>query len=328
MLKHPKPGSSPWIENFLQSREGQAPVSALEEAIGEHLEALEELRGRLRHAPQFVLLSEGRMGLTRDFLQGAYFRYTPSAHDLEHGALRLEGTELALVGALSPSALDLEMRFRLADEDTIHHARLVRLDDAWILPGLGGIFEALQFEFGDDLLVHVRELNGPLFVLGHVSRLERDEGAIRRRNARLEEAAIGILSQEPGAWLSLDGLLKQLIAHYDFRSVLPPDSFGTRLLYQDNRFTVGRAGREVRLSHFQHDDLARAYLSRLSSPAEALSAFFEEYPPENDHDRAKALSTLEALWQDVPRPELGGLTPRLERERADKIVNFVRPGKS
>jgi hypothetical protein len=326
-----EPGSVEWLTDRLEAQGGESPMAALEEALTASLPsndgseaAISLMRTRVLHAPQMVALPGDRVALTRHFLQGAYFRYTPTTWELERGVLRLETSELALVCALDDTGLDQEVRWRGLDESEPHTVRLARSDGFWVLPGLGGWFDATGFTFGDDVVVHVREVRPPLFVLDRVSRFDRDEGPISRRNARLVELAIAILAESGEGWLAVDRLVKMLVGRYDYRGSTPPDSFGQRLLDQDTRFTQGKDGREVRLSHFHHEDTARAYLARVNSAAEALPVFFEEYPPQGPDDRDKALAYLEQLWRHTPRAELNGLTPAQMTDPASKIVPFGR----
>lgn len=324
-----EPGSVEWLLDRLETQGGEAPMAALEEALGASVgadaqAAVEAMRTRVMLMPQFVLLPGDRVALTRHFLQGAYFRYTPTTWELERGVLRLEASELALVCAQDGSGLDQEVRWRALDEADPHTVRLARFDGSWVLPGLSDWYDHTGFTFGDDVVVHVREVAPPLFVLDRVSRFDRDEGPISRRNARLLETAIAVLAESGEGWLAVDRLLKLLVGRFDFRASTPPDSFGQRLLDQDTRFTQAKDGREVRLSHFHHEDTARAFMARVSSPAEALTVFFEEYPPQGPEDRDKALAYLEQLWRHTPRAELNGLTPAQLDDPDGKIVPFGR----
>jgi hypothetical protein len=281
------------------------------------------MRARVAHVPSFVWLPGDRVGLTRRYLQSAYFRYTPSTWELEQGLLRLDGTELALVCAQGAAGLDREVCWRGIDEHQARTARLARSDDRWVLPGLGAWFDHVGFTFGDDVVIHVRDVDAPLFVFDRESRFDRDEGPIARRNAALSEAAIQVLAESREPWLSVDRLVKLLVARFDFRAGTAPDSFSQRLLEQDNRFTLAPSGREVRLSHFHHEDTARAYLAGLHTPSEALPAFLEEYPPQSNEDREKAFAYLESLWRHTPRPEYDGMTQAQWEEAQHKILPFV-----
>lgn len=315
-----EPGSIEWLRALLEEQ-GPIPMSMLEAALAQ--ERAGEWQERLQHSPLFVTLPGGMVDLTRRYLDGAYFRYTPTDRELKEGILLLDGTELSLVCAQGPISPDPEIYWRDLDDEEVHHARLARTGLAWVMPGLGPWFERMGFRHGDDLVAHVRSVAQPLLVFDHVPVLERDEGALARRNQRLVESAIAWLASEPG-WVSLERLLKELVARYNFRSSYPPDSFGHRLLERDNRFTLSDDGRAIRLSYFHHDDTARAYLARLSAPVEALPAFLEEYPPVRPGDRDKALAYLERLWRETPRPELDGLTPAEAEELQAKIVPFTR----
>jgi hypothetical protein len=340
-----RPGTVEWLQALLSARGGSAAIAEIQAALmnaepetgapeqatqGEGpAEAREaSVRDRLRHSPLFVTLPDERVALTRLYLQGANFRYSPASWELAQGLLSLEATELALVCAQSGGGPDPELSWRGLHDEAPNRTRLARAERGWVLPGLSAWFAAVGFEAGDDLLVHVREIEGPLLVFERVSRFARDEGPIARRNALLLEAAIGVLREEGGGWLGVDRLLKQLVARYDFRRLVPPDSFGQRLLVGETRFTLSRDGGAVRLSYFYHDDTARAFLATCASPQEALPAFFEEFPPDGAGDREKALRYLEALWEETPRPELGGLTPTEARAQEAKIVPFGRPGQS
>lgn len=328
-----EPGTVEWIMEHLAAHGEVMPVAALEAALDERLSAIDEagraearalLRMRLTIAPGLVLMADEQVALLRHHVQGAFFRYTPSSWELEKGVLRLDSTELALVCAQASPERDQEVCWRDVAETAAHPARLARDENRWVLPGLGGWFDHTGFTFGDDVVVHVRDAATPLFVLDRVSRFDRDEGPITRRNARLAETAIAILAETSGGWMLVDRLLKLLVARFDFRAPTPPDSFGQRLLDQDNRFTVSREGREVRLSHFHHEDTARAYMAGVKSPAAALAAFFEEYPPQGADDREKALAYLEQLWRHTPREEYNGLTPAQWDDSNGKIVPFTR----
>jgi hypothetical protein len=330
-----EPGTVEWIEGRLERAGGAMDLTELEATLAAEPGAPEPtvMRDRLRHSPRFVMLPENRVGLTRDFLQGAFFRYTVTPWELERGVLLLNGTELSLVAGLALEAVDQAISWKDVGNGEPQRTRLARQDlpdnmgGAWVLPALGAWYAERDVQPGDDVVVHVRDLATPLLVIDRVPFLERDEGPISRRNARLVEAAIEVLTEEPSDWMTLDRLLNQLVARYDFRSPYPPDSLGQRLVIQDNRFTLSKEGREVRLSHFHHDETAIAYLSHLRSPEEALTIFFEEYPPTESGDREKALRYLEALWKRTPRPELGGLTPLEAEERRHKIIPFPRsPG--
>ncbi|MFN3432464.1 MAG: hypothetical protein ACK46X_21260, partial [Candidatus Sericytochromatia bacterium] len=289
-----------------------------------HADAFGLLRARVTIAPALVALPGERVALTRHFLQGAYFRYTPNSWELEKGVLCLEATELELVCAQVSPASDLEVCWRDVSESEARQARLVRSDDRWLLPGLGGWFDRTGFTFGDDLVVHVREASVPLFVFDRVSRFDRDEGPIARRNAQLVEAAIATLEEATEAWMSVERMVKLMVGRFDYRSPTPPDAFAQRLLEQDNRFTLSKDGREVRLSHFHHEETAHAYMARVGSPNQALGAFFEEYPPQGPEDRDKAVAYLEQLWRHTPRAELNGLTPAQVDDPHSKIVLFGR----
>lgn len=330
-----EPGTVDWIKDRLAANGDEMPLAALEEALvaelpptddggDAHADALGLLRARVTIAPALVALPEERVALTRHFLQGAYFRYTPSSWELEKGVLCLEATELALVCAQVSSAPDLEVCWRDVAETDARQARLVRSDDRWLLPGLGGWFDATGFTFGDDVVVHVREASVPLFVFDRVSRFDRDEGPIARRNARLVETAIATLEEGTEPWVSVERLVKLMVGRFDYRSPTPPDAFAQRLLEQDNRFTLSKDGREVRLSHFHHEETAHAYMAKVSSPNQALGAFFEEYPPQGPEDRDKAVAYLEQLWRHTPRAELNGLTPAQVEDPHSKIVLFER----
>lgn len=326
-------GTVDWITERLTAHGGDMPVAALESALAEGLapgdgtaEALALLRTRLTIAPGLVKVGRDRVALLRRFVQGAFFRYTPSTWELEKGVLRLDSTELALVCAQASPDSDQEVCWRDVSESAAHQVRLARNDGRWVLPGLEGWFDQTGFTFGDDLVVHVKEAATPLFVFDRVSRFDRDEGPIARRNACLTETAIAILAESEEGWMLVDRLLKLLLARFDFRAATPPDSFGQRLLDQDNRFTLAREGRSLRLSHFHHEDTARAYLATVNSSAAALAAFFEEYPPQNGDDRDKAIAYLEQLWRHTPRAELDGLTPAQWGEPNRKIVPFGQRG--
>lgn len=328
-----EPGTVEWVMERLAANGETMPVATLEDALDARMDGLDEaarkearalLRMRLAIAPGIVLMAGAQVALLRHYVQGAFFRYTPSSWELEKGVLRLDSTELALVCAQASPERDQEVCWRDVSETEAHQARLARDDDRWVLPGLGGWFDHTGFTFGDDVVVHVRDAAIPLFVLDRVSRFDRDEGPISRRNAQLAETAIAILEEAAGGWTLVDRLLKQLVARFDFRAPTPPDSFGQRLLDQDNRFTVSREGREVRLSHFHHEDTARAFMAGMKSPAAALAAFFEEYPPQGHDDREKALAYLEQLWRHTPREEYNGLTPAQWDDPKGKIVPFPR----
>lgn len=327
-----QPGTVEWIQAQLAGAGGTLAIAELEDAmLREAPDAdMQALRDRVRHSPLFASMPEGRVGLTADFLQGAFFRYTITPWELERGVLLLNGTELSLLTALALEGSDQAMSWKDVGNGEPQRIRLARQDlpdglgDAWVLPALGGWFADREVQPGDDLVVHVRDLQVPLLVFDRVAFLDRDEGTIARRNARMVEAAIAVLREESLGWVSLERLLRHLLARFDFRSPSPPDSIGQRLVIQDNRFTLSRDGREVRLSHFHHDETALLFLSQLRNPEEALSTFFEEYPPTEPGDKDKALRYLEALWQRTPRPELDGLTPHEAEERRHKIVPFPR----
>lgn len=331
-----EPGTVEWIEARLEEAGGAMAVAELEDALlstGPKADVA-AMYDRLRHSPRFVSLPEGRIGLTADFVRGAFFRYSITPWELERGVLLLNGTELSLLTALALEGSDQAISWKDVGNGEPSRTRLARqdlpdgLDGAWVLPALGSWFAERGVEPGDDLVVHVRDLSVPLLVFDRVPFLERDEGTINRRTARMVEAAIGVLREEPTDWVPLERLLRHLVARFDFRSPFPPDSLGQRVVVQDNRFTLSKDGREVRLSHFHHDETALLYLSRLNSPQEALSTFFEEYPPTEPGDKDKAVKYLEALWLRTPRPELDGLTPAEAEERRHKIVPFPRAPKA
>ena len=115
----PEPGGVEWLRERLAASGDEASWDELSSALlaalpaGQDPEAaLEAMRVRITHVPSFVWLFDARVGLTRHYLQGAFFRYTPSTWELEQGLLRLDGTELALVCAQGAAGLDREVCWR------------------------------------------------------------------------------------------------------------------------------------------------------------------------------------------------------------------------
>lgn len=329
-----QPGDLDWIIRQVTANGGRATLAMLEAALGPAEEgAIAALHARAALAPQLTRLASGELALLRDRIEGAYFRAAPDVYELSRGLLRLEGLELALALACAApsSGPDLAVAWRaMTDaEHAVHRTRLVRVEEAgglWALPGLEAWYGAVDFAHGDDVIVHVRDLAGPVLVLDHLPRTDRDEGAIARRNKHVLDAAHAAL-QDAGAtgdWLALERLLRLVVGRFDYRQGLPPDPLPTRLLGLDPRFLLARDGREVRLAHFHADETARRYLGSVGSPEEALGTFLEEYPPGEPGDRDKALATLRTLWRETPRVELGGLTPAQAELRAQKIVPFPR----
>lgn len=321
-----------WIADQLQAFGGRAGLPALAAvhaasvgwSVAESEAALLE---RLLSSSLFVR-RDGAWLLTRNCLQGAYFRQTPSADDLVHGTLALANTELGMIAAAAGS--DAAIAWRPVGSDAKDTQSFFPAGRP-VMSGLETYFRQTGFELGDDLIIHVRDATAPLLVFDRMSRLDRDEGAIGRRNARLMAVAIAVLESETsvecaaaGAWVGLARLLRQLPTRFDFRRGPPPDAFCQRLLLQDNRFTVSADGAWVRPSYFHQDRTARHYLARLASPLEALEAFCEEFPPEGPAERSLAIAHLETLWRQTPRAELGGLTPAQAEVNQAKIVPFSR----
>lgn len=320
-----EPGSEAWIA--AQLAKAGRPIAY--EALAAELPpaAAAALEDRLLTSPLFVRVGAGARptwALLAPYLAGATFRYALTEADLAAGALRLEGR--AVMFAIAPRLGDAacEVAWRDLEETEPHRARLEQRPEGCLLPGLGGFFAAHGLVAGDDVLVHVRELAAPTFVLDAQPRLERDEAAIERANRRLAAAALALLQEDGAGWTPIDRLIRRLVARHDYRRGTPPDAFAERLLLRDDRFTLSLDGLAVRPSHFRRDDTARAYLARVGSPSEALPAFLEEYPPVAEADREKALALLTAWWRDIPRPELGGQTPAQAEAEAAKIVPFPR----
>lgn len=316
-----EPGTIGWIAAKLTEAGGPLPEEAL--AAGLPPDEAAGLAARLLASPLFVLTGRGWI-LLAPHLQGATFRYALTEAELAGGALRLEGR--AAMAALQQSQAFNEgtVRWKPVGDEPPTPATLVRGADGWALPGLGLYFAGQELKAGDDLLVHVRNLDPPCLVLDAESRFERDEAAIERSNVRLVEAALAILDSEGGGWLRIDRLSKRLLARHDHRRGVPPDAFSERLLPRDDRFTLSKDGLAVRPSHFRRDDTAKLYLSRLRTSLEALPAFLEEYPPNSDADRERAMAVLDTWWRDTPRPELGGRTPAMVEHEGTKIVPFQR----
>ena len=318
-----EPGSVGWIADRMRAAGGTITRDELVASLPP--EVAEGLDSRLLGSPLFVRTGSGdrpTWALMAPFLAGATFRYALTAAELAMGALRLEGREAMFAVQQRPGGTAPEVAWRDVDAAEPALANLASGPSGWMLPGLGGFFAARGVAAGDDLLLHVRDLAGPTFVLDVQPRLERDEAAIERVNMKLAAAALGLLQEEGGAWTPVDRLLKRLVARHDHRHGTPPDAFAERLLLRDDRFTLARDGGAVRPSHFRKDDTARAYLARVGSPEAALPAFLEEYPPASEADREKAVALLRAWWRDVPRPELGGLTPAQADAEAAKLLPF------
>lgn len=318
-------GSVAWIAARLAEADG--PVTREDLGAGLAPEVAEGLEARLTTSPLFVRVRHedgAAWTLLAPFLAGATFRYALAPEDLETGTLRLEGREAMLAVAQHHGGTDPEVAWRALGEAEPRTTRLARGAAGWVLPGLGAFYAAHDVAVGDDVLLHVRDVAGPTFVLDAQPRLERDEAVIERANMRLTAAALALLAEDGGAWTAVERLGKRLVARHDHRHGTPPDAFAERLLLRDDRFTLSRDGLAVRPSHFRKDDTARAYLARVTTPHEALAAFLEEYPPAADADRDKALALLTAWWRDTPRAELGGMTPAQAEAEAAKIVPFPR----
>ncbi|MFP5500862.1 MAG: hypothetical protein ACLGIN_00140 [Candidatus Sericytochromatia bacterium] len=308
-------GTVDWIEDRLADSGGEVGVRALEAAMREEGASDEEvaaLHVRLRRSPRLLTLPGRTVALTRRYLVGARFRYMLTGWEVAHGVLSLEGTELPLVLGQGAREAEQAVRWGLEREREIRRVLLARRDGpdrrpAWVLPGLGEYFEAHGLGAGDDLLVRVEEIEEPLLRLGHVA-FEARDAAIAVRNAELTAAAASMLA-EAGSWVGMGWVLKQLLGRFDYRQAPPPDAFGRRLAMADRRFLLSPDGDEIREAHFHDETTAMRYLSRLSAPEEALSAYYEERPGDGAPRRAEALASLEALWRRTPRPELGGLTP-------------------
>ncbi len=318
-------GSVAWIAARLAEAGGPLGREALMEGLPPaNAEGLDNL---LLASPLFVRLSRGGRpvwGLMAPFLLGATFRYALTETDLAMRALRFEGREVMFAIAQRPGGPDPAVAWRDLGEAAPHHTRLASGPTGWTLPGLGEFFAAHALAAGDDVLIHVRDLETPTFVLDAQPRLDRDEAAIERANMRLAAAALALLQEDGAAWTPVDRLTKRLIARHEYRRGTPPDTFGERLLVRDDRFTLAHDGHAVRPSHFRKDDTARAFLARVSAPQDALPAFLEEYPPTTEADRGKAIALLTAWWRDTPRRELRGLTPAQAEAEAAKIVQFPR----
>jgi hypothetical protein len=328
-----QPGDLDWIVACLEQHGGAMSLPALErELLGVDPGGLEALRTRLAVAPQLTRLADGQVALLRDRVQGANFRLAPAPWEHAQGVLRLDGTEVAaaLASQGQRQGPDRDVSWRGLDEPPAgpHRTRLARGGpdgQALLLTGLEGWYAGVGFQHGDDVIVHIRDLATPLLVLDHVPRLDRDEGVLRRRTARVVDAACAVLEETDG-WLALEHLQARVLGHVDYRQGTPPDAFNARLVELEPRLLLSRDGREVRLAHFHTDAAARRYLARVPALADALPAFLEEYPPREPADRDKALASLEALWRETPRAELDGLTPAEAEALAAKIVPFPRQG--
>jgi hypothetical protein len=318
-------GSVAWIAARLAEAGGPVARAALASALPPEFGP--DLDNRLLTSPLFVRTTSGEApvwALMASYLAGATFRYALGEDERQVGALRLEGREAMLAVQQRPGATEPEVAWRDADGAEPQRARLARGASGWALPGLGAFYAAHGLVAGDDVLVHVRDLEGPTFVLAVEPRLDRDEAAVERTNVKVLAAALALLQEDGGGWTPVDRLVKRLVARHDYRLGTPPDAFAERLLVRDDRFTLARDGHAVRPSHFRREDTTRAYLARVGSPHEALPAFLEEYPPSEDADREKALALLTRWWRDAPRAELGGMTPNQADEEAAKIIPFPR----
>jgi hypothetical protein len=328
-----QPGDLDWIVACLEQHGGALPEAALERELrAVDPSAVAALRTHLAAAPPLTRLADGTVALLRERVQGANFRLTPAPWEHAQGTLRLDGTEVAaaLAGAGRPPGPQLEVAWRGLDEPPAGPHRTLLAPggpdgQAWVLPGLEAWYAAVGFQHGDDVIVHVRDLDAALLVLDHAPRLDRDEGVLRRRTARVLDAACAVL-EEAGGWLTLERLQALILGRVDHRQGTPPDPFNARLVELEPRLLLAPDGQRVRLAHFHTDAAARRYLARVASVAEALPAFLEEYPPREPADQAKALDALEALWRDTPREELDGRTPAEEEALAAKIVPFPRHG--
>ncbi|MDB5099100.1 MAG: hypothetical protein JWM80_3521 [Cyanobacteria bacterium RYN_339] len=324
-----QPGDLDWIVNCLEQNDGHMPLEALERELSAADPAgLAALRERVAAAPQITRLGNGELALLRERVTAANFRLTPQPWEHAQGVLRLDGTEVAV--ALATQGPPGEVSWRGLDEPPAgpHRASLAPGGPdakALVLPGVDAWYAAVGFAHGDDVLVHVRDVTTPLLVLDHVPRLDRDEGVLRRRSARVLDAACDVL-EELGGWVPFERLLARVLGLIDYRQGTPPEAFTARLVGVEPRLLVSADGRQVRLAHFHTDAAARRYLSQVPNLADALPAFLEEFPPREPADREKAQASLEALWRETPRPELDGLTPAEADALAAKIVPFPRPG--
>lgn len=312
-------GSVGWIAARLQQAGGPVPFDVLADGAPD----AGVLEQRLTASPLFVLTGRG-WTLLGPHLLGATFRYALTPAEVAGGSLRVEGRAAMAALQQSDAFNPGEVRWKPVGDEEPTPAALAQGPDGWALPGLGLFYAARGLQAGDDVLVHVRDLEPACLVLDAETRLERDEAAIERSNARLVEAALAILEAEGAGWMRIDRLGWRLLARHDHRRGVPPDTFAERLLPRDDRFTLSKDGLAVRPSHFRRDDTAKAYLARLSTPHEALGAFLEEYPPTSDADRERAMAALEAWWRDTPRRELGGQTPGQVEALGPKIVPFGR----
>ena len=156
-----------WILATIDAHQGAVPPFALEQALDtEDEKRVLALRKLLTTTLQVTRNAAGELCRVRDRLEGASFRITPGAQDLADGHLALGGAELGLVLACGgvddePGRL-LSWRGLEAAGTNIQSGPLVASPGGvWALSGLKPWFEATQFEPGDDVVVHVRDLSGP-----------------------------------------------------------------------------------------------------------------------------------------------------------------------
>jgi hypothetical protein len=218
-----QPGDLDWIVACLEQHGGAMSLPALErELLGVDPGGLEALRTRLAVAPQLTRLADGQVALLRDRVQGANFRLAPAPWEHAQGVLRLDGTEVAaaLASQGQRQGPDRDVSWRGLDEPPAgpHRTRLARGGpdgQALLLTGLEGWYAGVGFQHGDDVIVHIRDLATPLLVLDHVPRLDRDEGVLRRRTARVVDAACAVLEETDG-WLALEHLQARVLGHVDY----------------------------------------------------------------------------------------------------------------